>query len=160
LRARLAKSDALCSRLTRNVGPDSDESERGDEMKHMIGVLLVFLAWSATAGNLLAQVQSAAYEEASIPESWISKAIAGPIASASEYPRTSVRSAEIAEFTKIYGVPARLLMPKDRKGYSYLVYDLAEGYKLLVYVPSISDSRFTAAQLFRSNGEAEGPVLK
>jgi hypothetical protein len=129
-------------------------------MKGLIAILLAFVGWSTIAADLLGQVQSTAYEEKHIPESWIAETPAAPILSASEYPRTSVRSVQITEFTKVYGVPSRLLVPKDGKGYSYLVYDLTDGYKLLVYLPSSSRSRFSAAQLFRPDGNAEGPLLK
>lgn len=129
-------------------------------MKATVGILFAFLALAASADTLLTQVQSSAYEEQPIPESWIPAIRAESISSPSDYPRSSVRSVEIAEFVKVYGVPSRLLTPRDRIGYSYLVYDLADGYKLLVYVPSLSGSRFAAAQLLDSDGLAKGPLLK
>jgi hypothetical protein len=70
------------------------------------------------------------------------------------------RSVQIVDFVRVYGVPSRLLTPKSGSGYSYLLYELSDGYKMLVYVPSVKASRFAAAQLFRENGEAEGPLLK
>lgn len=115
---------------------------------------------AASAESLLSEIQSANYEDASIPKGWIPEVRAHSIVSAAEYPRASVRSVEISEFVKVYGIPARLLTPKSRSGYSYLVYDLADGYRMLVYIPSLSASRFAAAQLFRLDGQAEGPLLK
>lgn len=129
-------------------------------MKASIGIVLTVLASIAGAEGLLDEALSDAYEEAPIPDEWIPRIRAEPIASAFEYPRASVRSVEIAKFVKVYGVPTRLLTRRDRGGYSYLVYDLADGYKLLVHVPSISGSRLMGAQLFAPDGKTEGPLLK
>jgi hypothetical protein len=129
-------------------------------MRTLIGGLVLLLAWPTHAEDLLAKVQSRAYQSTPIPASWIPEVRAATITSAREYPRASVRSIEIAAFVKVYGVPSRLLTPRSGTGYSYLVYDLADGYKMVVYVLSPKGSTYAAAQLFRPNGEAEGPILK
>ena len=127
-----------------------------------VAVVLISVLFPVLCGadEIVGKVESDAYESLQIPDRWIPNDTPRPISSAREYPRQEVRSTQIAAFVGVYGKPSRLVSPKSGSGYSYLIYDLDGGYKMLVYVPSVAGSKFTAAQLFRADGEPEGPVLK
>jgi hypothetical protein len=60
----------------------------------------------------------------------------------------------------VYGMPTFLASPKSNKGLSYLVYEMADGYKLLVRISGGESSTILAAQLYRRDGKPEGLLLK
>ena len=129
-------------------------------MRVLFALCIFGLTPPCLAATLLDEVSSQAFEAAQIPPRRIPSLTAPRIAAAQEYPRASLHSMEISEFIAEYGIPSKLVKPKSGKGYSYLVYELSGGYKILVYVPYLDGTRFVAAQLFRSNGQPEGPLLK
>ena len=129
-------------------------------MKLAVTVALLLLSLTVRSSNLVAEVGSDLYQRHPVPQRWIPTAHATSISFAHDYPRESLHSLEIADFVKVYGRPTYLVSPRSNKGYSYLVYEMSDGYKMLVYISDVTGSRFTAAQLFRPDGEAEGPTLK
>jgi hypothetical protein len=124
-------------------------------------LLLVFVSLPSVAGSALSEFNSGRYRSEAVPSTWIPPEHADTIRSASQYPREPVRSVLIRDFVKIYGVPDhffRRLGPTGRWG--ALVYDLAGGYNVVVFVLDTDQPNFGAPQLFRPDGEAEGPVIK
>jgi hypothetical protein len=82
--------------------------------------------------SLIDEVESDLYQRLPVPERWIPADHAAAINSAREFPRAPLRSIEIADFVRVYGTPTFLASPKSNKDLSYLVYEMADGYKLLV----------------------------
>ena len=125
-----------------------------------VSIALFSSALVAGTPRIPQDVLTDAYVSVEIPKQWLPDQIPSAIAAAADYPRAAVRSVQIKDLIEVYGRPSRLVRPKSGNGYSFLVYSLADGYTMLVYVPSIDGSAFAAAQLFRPDGQAEGPLLK
>ena len=122
-------------------------------------VMFAFSAFAATP-RVPQDVLSNAFETVPIPDRWIPKQLPTTIASAAEYPRGEIRSTKLTDFIATYGRPTRLVRPRSGSGNPFLIYSLKGGYNILVWVPSIDSDRFLAAQLYRLDGEREGPFLK
>jgi hypothetical protein len=124
-------------------------------------LLLVILSLPCFGGSALSEFKSSRYQSEPIPAAWIPSEHADTIRVSTEFPREPVGSVLIRDFVRIYGVPDhffRRLSPIGRWG--ALVYDLAGGYNVVVFVLDTDQPKFGAAQLFRPDGDAEGPVIK
>jgi hypothetical protein len=125
-------------------------------MRIAVAVALLLLSLSVRSASLIAEVESDLYQRPPVPERWIPADHAAVINSAREYPREPLRSIEIADFVRVYGVPTYLASPRSNKGYSFLVYEMADGFKLLVHIGSVENSMFLAAQLYSRAGNPKG----
>ena len=103
-------------------------------MRIAVAVALLLLSLSVRSASLIDEVESDLYQRLPVPERWIPTDHAAAINSAREFPRGPLRSIEIADFVRVYGMPTFLASPKSNKGLSYLVYEMADGYKLLVRI--------------------------
>jgi hypothetical protein len=127
----------------------------------ILPLLLLLLSLPCFGGNALSEFKSSRYRSEPIPPAWIPPEHSDTIRVSTEYPREPVRSLLIRDFVKIYGIPDhffRRLSPIGRWG--ALVYDLAGGYNIVVFVLDTDQPNFGGAQLFRPDGDAEGPLIK
>lgn len=130
-------------------------------IKRSVVILLVLVSLSSFAANALSEFTSSRYQSEAIPSTWIPPRHADTIRSPSQYPREPVLSVFISDFVRIYGVPDHFFKRKAPNGrWGALVYDLAGGYNIVVFVLDTDKPNFAGAQLFRPDGEAEGPLLK
>jgi hypothetical protein len=124
-------------------------------------VLLVLFSMPSFGGNALTEFNSTRYRSEPIPPTWVPPERADTIRLATEYPREPVPSLLIQDFVKVYGVPAHFFRRRSPIGrWGALVYDLADGYNIVVFILDTNQPKFGGAQLFRADGEAEGPLLK
>src|SRR5580692_401788 len=125
-------------------------------MRIAVALALLLLSLSVRSASLIAEVESDLYQRLPVPARWIPSDHAAVINSAREYPRAPLRSIEIADFVRVYGVPTYLASPRSNKGYSFLVYEMADGYRLLVHITGVENSMFLAAQLYSRAGNPKG----
>ena len=127
----------------------------------LVILLLVLVSLRSYAGYALSEFNTSRYRSEPIPSTWIPTEHADTIRSPSQYPREPVRSALISDFVRIYGVPDHFFKRNVLNGHwGALVYDLAGGYCIVVFVLDTDKPNFGGAQLFRPDGEAEGPLIK
>jgi hypothetical protein len=123
-------------------------------------VLLTLLSCADHEGSVM--FQTSKFRSEDIPSSWIPPQFAATIRSRSEYPREAIGSSLIPDFIKVYGMPDHFYRRTDPTAGNWgtLVYDLAEGYSIVVFIIKTDALKFNGGQLFRPNGEAEGPMIK
>jgi hypothetical protein len=129
-------------------------------VRTIVAVVLLLASSLLYGRNFVADIASDSYKRVPIPAAWIPVETASAIRKAGEYPRQHVRNVEIVDFIRVYGLPSYLVVPKTGKGSGFLVYDLDDNYKILVEMNGNLDGRFLYAQLFRADGQPEGPVQK
>ncbi len=129
-------------------------------MKLLLPILCTAFLKTAIADDLISTIYSPKYIEVTIPESWFPTGIPERIKTHESFGGQKLKSTSTTWLIGVYGKPDKMLCPKEHSIDCIMLYELNDAYKIVVYIPSLEKNYFSAAALFKPDGEAEGRILK
>jgi hypothetical protein len=127
----------------------------GQKMRfRLIITLLMFATSLAAADTTLRKMwASGAYKSASVPKEWRPSTIPSSERMLAAFERYSDRDGfSIISFLSRFGMPSRYLVALRKEDQDFLIYDLASGHAVALYVSKLPSQSFAAIAIIDSTG--------